>query len=953
MLNSIIISMPYTKNNSRYSKNPPYNGFYSVLQHNNNYVAERTKEEKYMVKRRLKSVIAVVLVAAMLTTMAPQVVCKAAETAWEIVKNQETPLDEVYFDCKKSDDETKSYLYGYKDGKVAIMDSDYKLVKETDYDEIASLNEKLNGQTAYIVSKKVGKEEKYGIISEKGEIIIGLTYSYIWSGDNAIQVTKKVDGKSLVGVISYMDGKQIVPCKYESIWSISKNDGNMLVVAIGSDGSSNAILNGKIILTKKKASEDDRYYFYFREYNGQKCILCRFVPESGENDTKWSYYSYDGKLVKEMSNAEYEKNQNDDEDNENNISKTEYNEACSKWLDKACEDGKKHVEEFYKSNNIVLSNVESKSYYMTDYSGNIEYYWNIITGKYVDTYDLDTENLDIVYSYIYNPEGKCLLSGRSFLNIATAGRLNGEEIYSYRANERKSRYMLNDSNCICYLNEDNDNVENLFEIKCDRMPYMLNRDLRDENYLYYEYGNVIEIGNGYKRIFVYKDKKVYSYDYKDGECYFVKNGSGVEMFKCGLTKEEHNNATGFDKEMYDGSIEWKDYGKFDIGIDELKRSSISEVEDGILVKNQNDGEMYYLGENKQYKFSYESLGVSEINQDGIADLGDKLYVYPSRPSDGEKILSIDKKSFETKTYTLNFTGEDEDGVKEIFNLFMLNNKVYIQYIHGCYYGIIDLSGKKYIDASQKEYQGKFVVCGNYLYNHKCDGINKLYDSSLNIVGKSIFIHNVYDYKRRNQYGYAKEIDGVYEISCYNTKEKQLYVSKLIIADENIDKIIYEIDDEAYLRYFTKIDNYYVMSIYNSNKKTTERVIIDSTTGEQFYSCDGYIYIDDFNNKLVVIKKKVKSPTNTNQPTETTENKVSKLKAKTKKVNVKKGKKSSLTYNYTAQDNKKSLTENVKISSSKKSIVKIVNKKLSNGKVTVGIKAIKKGTANICCGQAFL
>ena len=71
-----------------------------------------------------------------------------------------------------------------------------------------------------------------------------------------------------------------------------------------------------------------------------------------------------------------------------------------------------------------------------------------------------------------------------------------------------------------------------------------------------------------------------------------------------------------------------------------------------------------------------------------------------------------------------------------------------------------------------------------------------------------------------------------------------------------------------------------------------------------------------------------------------------MKAKTKKVYVKKRKKSSLTYNYTAQDNKKSLTENVKISSSKKSIVKIVNRKLSNGKVTVGIKAVKKGTANI-------
>ena len=434
--------MPYTKNNSRYSKNPPYNGFYSVLQHNNNYVAERTKEEKYMVKRRLKSVIAAVLVAAMLTTMAPQVVCKAAETAWEIVKNQETPLDEVYFDCKKSDDETKSYLYGYKDGKVVIMDSDYKLVKKTDYDEIAAMKEKLNGQTAYIVSKKVGKEKKYGIISEKGEIIIGLTYSYIWSGDNAIQVTKKVDGKSLVGLISYTDGKQIVPCKYKSIESISKNDGNMLVVAIGSNGSSNAILNGKIILTKKKASEDDIYYFYFREYNGQKCILCRFVPKSGENNTKWSYYSYGGKLVKEMSNAEYKKNQNDEEDNENNISKTEYNEACSKWLDKACEDGKKHVEEFYKSNNVVLSNVESKSYYKSS-GGKIKYYWNIITGEYKhDDYYGDTWTEQMVYSYIYNPDGRCLLSGRSFLNVAAENGDDEKKIYTW--NERESRYLLND-----------------------------------------------------------------------------------------------------------------------------------------------------------------------------------------------------------------------------------------------------------------------------------------------------------------------------------------------------------------------------------------------------------------------------------------------------------------------------------------------------------------------------
>lgn len=1011
MLNSIIISMPYTKNNSRYSKNPPYNGFYSVLQHNNNYVAERTKEEKYMVKRRLKSVIAAVLVAAMLTTMAPQVVCKAAETAWEIVKNQETPLDEVYFDCKKSDDETKSYLYGYKDGKVVIMDSDYKLVKKTDYDEIASLKEKLNGQTAYIVSKKVGKEKKYGIISEKCEIIIGLTYSYIWSGDNAIQVTKKVDGKSLVGLISYTDGKQIVPCKYKSIESISKNDGNMLVVAIGSNGSSNAILNGKIILTKKKASEDDIYYFYFREYNGQKCILCRFVPKSGENNTKWSYYSYDGKLVKEMSNAEYKKNQNDDEDNENNISKTEYNEACSKWLDKACEDGKKHVEEFYKSNNVVLSNVESKSYYKSS-GGKIKYYWNIITGEYKhDDYYGDTWTEQMVYSYIYNPDGRCLLSGRSFLNVAAENGDDEKKIYTW--NERESRYLLNDDDYFCYLNKDNDNVEELFKLKSN---------LKNGHYFHYDHGNIVETTDN--RIFIYKDKKVYSYDYKYGRYYFIANGSGVEMYQCGLSKEEYENLKWYEKEKYDGNIEWKYCGKFDIGIDELKSSWISEVEDGILVKNQNDGEMYYLGENKQYKFSYENLGVSKITQDGIADLGDKLYIYPSRPSDGEKILSIDKKTFETKVYTLDFDGDDE-----IVNLFMLDDNVYIQYKNDeDYYGVLDLSGKKYIDASKKEYREKFVVYGKYLYNYKENGGRKLYDSSLNSVGEYADVGEIYDSSKEDENGYYKEVDGLYKICVGSYRNMggrfdEGYTIKLVIVDKNIGKVIYEVDDEAYIEKFTQIGKYYIILVKSLNSKTSKNihsVIVDSTTGKQLYNGDGYIYVNESNNKVVIIKqspysvstekayikleagkstkitysaynskgKKVKAEavsSNTkavkvsvlsnnqikimaqsnsnwgfsyitltsgnkkvtiNVTVNVTENKVSKLKAKTKKVNVKKGKKSSLTYNYTAQDNKKSLTENVKISSSKKSIVKIVNKKLSNGKVTVGIKAVKKGTANI-------
>ena len=56
----------------------------------------------------------------------------------------------------------------------------------------------------------------------------------------------------------------------------------------------------------------------------------------------------------------------------------------------------------------------------------------------------------------------------------------------------------------------------------------------------------------------------------------------------------------------------------------------------------------------------------------------------------------------------------------------LDDNVYIQYKNDeDYYGVLDLSGKKYIDASKKEYREKFVVYGKYLYNYKENGGRKM------------------------------------------------------------------------------------------------------------------------------------------------------------------------------------------------------------------------------------
>lgn len=890
----IIISISYIKNNSRYSKNPPYNSFYSVLQHNNNYVAERTKEEKYMVKRRLKSIIATVLVAAMLTTMAPQVVCEAAETAWKIVNNQETPLDEVYFDCKKSDDATKSYLYGYKDGKVAIMDSDYNLVKKTDYDEIAAMKKKVNGVTAYIVSKKVGKEKYYGIMSETGKTILEPKYLYMWSGDNAIQIEEKVNGEQLVGLLSYDDLKQIVPCEYKSILSISTKDDNMLVTAIGSDGSFNAILDGKLIINQNKTNEDDWYEFYLKNYNEQKCILCKFIPENENDDIVWSYFSYDGKLIKELTNEEYEKEQN------GNDSQNTDKDDCDKWLNEACESDKLHVEEFYKSKNITPSNLSVKTY-----DGH-EYYWVIVTGKYKDTDGQETENKNIIYSFIYDRKGKCLLSGRSFFDRSEM--LGGQS-------DREGRCLLDDTGWMCYLNDDNNEIERLFEVKDDRLPYMCgDSSFNKEHYLIYECGNIIETGKDYKRIFVYIEKKVYTYDYKYENFYFIGNGNNTDMYYCGLKRGLSN----LEKSKYEGKILFQKYRELNVNIGEIIISSIYSVENGILANNENSRKIYYFGKNKQYVYTYEKLGISQIEKDedgnilngeiyikyvigcnswiyfnikindtkqyfcintedgiisnvvvdkncskemektysyNIFESDDNLYLYSSITSN---IISIDKKTFKTDMYSLNFNTEDN----KIDSLFMLDDKVYAQYIYSEeYYGIMDLSGKKYIDASLEECKYKFEIYGNYVYQYG----KRIYDSSLKPLSEYASVQIIYDNRKKDEYGEVKAVDGLYEINCENTINtggmmQELYTIKLLIIDNNIGKVIYEVDDDAYLKNFTHIDNYYIMSIYNSKSKTTERVIIDASTGEQLYNGDGYIYIDDFNKKFVVINKRKNSPT---------------------------------------------------------------------------------------------
>jgi hypothetical protein len=130
-----------------------------------------TKKGGYMMRKGMKKGICWILIFAMIVVLSPDLVCQAAETAWEIVLNPETPLDSVYF---YDEDESKDtgYFYGYKDGKVTVMDKEYTIVKETEYTTLISdAYMEIDGEPVI----EVEKDGLYGLMSATGEEVVAPT----------------------------------------------------------------------------------------------------------------------------------------------------------------------------------------------------------------------------------------------------------------------------------------------------------------------------------------------------------------------------------------------------------------------------------------------------------------------------------------------------------------------------------------------------------------------------------------------------------------------------------------------------------------------------------------------------------------------------------------------------------------------------------------------------------
>ena len=114
-------------------------------------------------------------------------------------------------------EEKQPYFFACSKTKgCSVYNEDLQLVLEGDYNSI-----ELGCEGQFIVEKN----RKYGVVSEKGTIILPLKYSFINSNKNGYTV--KLNGK--VGLFN-LEGKEIIPISYHWIYT-DKIDDNIPIVA--------------------------------------------------------------------------------------------------------------------------------------------------------------------------------------------------------------------------------------------------------------------------------------------------------------------------------------------------------------------------------------------------------------------------------------------------------------------------------------------------------------------------------------------------------------------------------------------------------------------------------------------------------------------------------------------------------------------------------------------------
>ena len=866
---------------------------------------------------KIRKIVSILLVVSMILQTAPAIICKAAENVYELVINPETPLDEVYFYSNETEDK-KGYYYGFLDGKVSVMDEDYNLIKKTEFDMINSTKlVNVKGKPAFVASKKIDGKNFYGIVSFDGETIVDPEYSWIIinSEKSRITIEKEIDNQDFSGLWN-LNCEEILPLEYHSIDICDEKDNKLLIVARNKENKRGIILDNQMIWEEKEIDSNHYYSYKFCEYENEKCIkvvLYDDTAESYEND-RITLLKYDGSIIKEFSGEEWNKY-------ERERTEKKYKEVCEEWLNKESENGKNHVIDFFKEKGITLS--ETKTYTGFDINNNIFYYWVIVTAEYPksEKYKNDKNNFDtnlLTYTFIYNDNKECIISGRSFgkIDIGSNGR-----IYSYASDIY--RHLLSDNGIMRYFHINTGKVEDLFKIDEDILTYVSDCKRIDysddaDNEIYddeihklwfknkYKFDEIIEhIDNGDSKSYkyVYIDYKRYPCaDYTDNYCFIENDINGIDIFfwnennKWELYKHENISASEimqYDKICRSNNLCLNDTtGEKIIIIGKNKNCQITYNELGVTGKVSindivGDGNKKLVildvnGINKYFDFdlgsgSYEKIDIDpdtdkllqDMNLINLIETNGKLYTYTER-----NVVVIDKKTFGVDIILPyeNFGKEITINNRETFqefieSLVILNNEVYIKY---------KKEYRKYKADIDSDSNSSSITNFYGIMNLKGEKkIQEIEDNSgsteCTIVANYIFaknddVSNVYDSSFNLV---ATNIDYFEKGDLVVMKpndESSDFIPKLI--NKNTGKEIYDFVNEK-IKYYIYPDDveilgkYYLLRFSNNNYEK-KYIIIDISSGKPVFY--GKAFIHEKGNKIVVFGESEEIVYPTEEPT---------------------------------------------------------------------------------------
>ncbi len=146
-------------------------------------------------KRKNKKILAVIMAAALFLTSVPELFEKkasAAETAWKVLEEEDLPVDELYGWYPDSDSFQGNLMIGRKDGKLALLDGNMKLVKKTEYDQIEDYL--YSYDLEFLVSRPMDRGSEFATMDRTGKITVHGTYKKVELLGRYVLYAEKVSG---------------------------------------------------------------------------------------------------------------------------------------------------------------------------------------------------------------------------------------------------------------------------------------------------------------------------------------------------------------------------------------------------------------------------------------------------------------------------------------------------------------------------------------------------------------------------------------------------------------------------------------------------------------------------------------------------------------------------------------------------------------------------------------